>query len=224
MLNASVSRNTTLINDMISGVHLINSKQDELRCTIAQSTNWANHANHVLDAAIQAHQNSPYKVGNTMETNSNDHTQIPDTMSPTRLFDNNPTGGNSPGLPLPTGQTTTNPKYPVLPATYDSLQMMYDDWNGAPNSVFGPCGGIRAIDNDSAYRRTLSPGSKKFLQKLNRVNRFFDYKINQGNELSDVVEMVLAIYKQSSKKDVSLSGTAEILKKHFGWTGKPKDE
>ena len=221
-LNANVARGNELISMQTQAIVLMHQKQDSMTAQINGLSVNANHVNHVIDAAVTAAQNSPYRSPpRTCECDAPSGLYAdPDFMQVT-MIDSSP-GNDSPneGLPHDTRTEESMPEYPTLPVTYNSLQAMYNDWNGSVGSIFASCNGIKAIDSDSKYRKSLSSGQKKLLQRLNRINRFFESQVRSGQSLEETFTMIENALRDSPKKDVTLSGTADLLKKVFGWSGK----
>ena len=216
-LNAGIIRQAEILNSAVSAVLLMHEKQDNLQQDLLRIAEGTQHFQHVMDAASAAHNNSPYRTPPpkraTTEVTGGTTTDCAQTV-PTHLFITRTSGNTS-----DTADSTEN-NYPPLPATYNSLDTMYHDWRGTNNSVFANFGGLQALNDDKAFRRKLTSAQKKSLQKLARINKYFESRIsNNETTLENVFEEILDEYKGSAKKAISISGTADILKKVFGWAG-----
>lgn len=179
-----------------------------------------------LEAAYVSLRTNDQLVPQQMEQTTQD-TSPPRSPTPTRA-------GNYTHPPPPTMQQQNNAnerategasaRYPPIPERYISLQTMYDDWHGLPPSAFVPCGGIKQIDADKTFRKSLSQSSKKVLQRLSYINRFISYVMTeQQRSLAAVFEEIRVAFTNTKKQDTTLSGTADVLRKQLQWTGSKRN-
>ena len=133
----------------------------------------------------------------------------------------------------PFNQSPVIPKSPVVPknhsvqpptpssAHYTSLKTIRDDWIGSPDSPFSAVGGLQSLDKDQEYRKTLSQETKKVFQRISFINRFIQHKaMSDSLTTEEVFTVIEDAFKHTKKTEITLSGTAEVLRKKLGWNGK----
>lgn len=120
----------------------------------------------------------------------------------------------TPALPhaCPHDNGNTN-AYPEFKSTsYSSLEHMYNDYVGGPESPFRHHGGLIELGkNQHPFRKNLSGSEKKMLQRLRRICEYVDSEIRQG-KTKDVVFAALRHDISQTPKKESLSGLDNMLR------------
>ena len=183
------------------------------------------HLNHVMDAAMAAHNNSPYRPGrgarNTTELGED---SVPAQVSPLAICHAETVANETVTTEEETVVDQETPAFPPVPTTYDSFEAMLSDWYGRVGSPFAPFGGISNIDvRGHPFRAQLSPSAKKVVQRLAFVASYIKFNSEDSNvSEAEIVKRLVTLYTTHKKNDITLYGSEQVLRKYCGWNGKKK--
>ena len=189
-----------------------------------------NHVNYVGDAMVHAHQTSPFRqhaLPISPENNSPSPNQLRQATedATTTTTPALPTITSPPRVPNSHATDSTPPQtFPPFPQRFSSLEEMYNDWHGDDSSVFADVGGLKSLSAMKEYRKQQSEATKKALRRLAFFIRFVEHEMEHDKEktLTSVLDDIKNKFKETSKTEITLSGTETVLRKLFLWNGRTR--
>ena len=214
-IHSGQAAQTRILNALAEDMHGIKVTFQQFHAIQSDLLTRSQHFDYVMDAAVEAHANSPHRV-----------CRVPVDLPTVTPKANIRHLGNGAANEMATHeeQATTGADvktYPAVPDGYSTLEEMYDDWHGCPGSQFASDGGIKAFCDNREYRKTIPQNVKKFLQRLSFINRYVAWKMEMnGITREDAFGIIHDAFKGIKKRLLLSLACTSLSGRHLGGMAK----
>lgn len=189
-------------------VAVLHQQNETLSAAMTQQLLLSQHMYHVIGSAV--HAGHAALTGSPLRAQPN---VTPVMNSPTRTPCHTETVTRTTATPVVQG--ISFPEFDRL--SYDSIEMIYNDWFGEDDSPFAPHGGVKNLYENKQWRKSLGnnpskrEADKKMLQKMKRIGTYMENYISNNKTKDLLVSHLRQMVEESPKSSETLTGIDKLI-------------